>query len=880
MIFVDIVPEASEAPEDKLEVNERRLERKRSLQTLCVVEPKPSPVKSEGTLEKEDVDKLAHLPTPRQWSRISGTNWGSLTTSLVVKPDHRPEPEKNEEKETVFLPVSQRSRISGTNWGSLSTSLVVKSPHGHARSSSLDATTTTVSSSGEEDGLYNHPISAKRRTQSMDATSTTVKYLETAEGIRQLNPSWEEDQRRKNAVMYPFVNRATALPVVSYDAQEDLFQSSSSSDEGLGDFEDDLEKFATQEEADFRRSCRKRYTIRPTKKHEDTVQDNELHWRMNSLQESLATFDDIDEITPVISEEFVVVDESEEKAAAQPQEEYTEEMRTSGWDIRLKRQLQQVLARYEVPGGMLNKLIDLQKFEVAEFIVDDSNDMNEFSDVQDPDKPRVAAVTHFLTRWEEARHRIIQMMEMIAYLPEAPVFCVRFLNRASVLEFKRNRRESPYRFHDRVKASLKQEFANEPQKEDTCPAFERIRESFLRHHRAGTNGVLRYFMSQGVPDGGDLSCHKIVQLLMYRNQPERNPFTFLSCTDQDEDTLWMKECEEVAPYCSEFDDYDDESREILRDQGEAFPYSYGLHLVGQLVAAFNPDDLDAMEESVPFTQPTLSNLLGYQVSKAEYNYYFGNFVNAQFKLWSSKEDFQKEFVNKLPDLFGKFYKAERSSDIVEVRIYRRRLKADTSNIARINERLEQSPKSPRSPSKKLRALKLFAQDSVSKMMRHNSLPKLFRENSITRLFAGSAKSDDVKTAKKRKDSEIEMNDSFNFKLESPRAKKDSVKSMNNSFNFKFASPKKKKDSVKALHESFNFDFSSPKRKKKDSLEKMHESFNGFGSESFRKKKPTLQAMHESFNFEPESPKKSKTRECRPSPKTVKQRLHRNRRLSA
>ena len=182
----------------------------------------------------------------------------------------------------------------------------------------------------------------------------------------------------------------------------------------------------------------------------------------------------------------------------------------------------------------------------------------------------------------------------------------------------------------------------------------------------------------------------------------------------------MKEAEEVVPYCSEFDDYIDESEEILRDQGKAFPYSYGLHLCGQLVAAFNPHDLDAMDESVPFSRPTLADLLGYELSDAEYKYYFDSFLEAQQKLWSSLDDYQREFVTKLPELYGGFSQASLASDIVEVRNYRRRLKAHSPNIAMGPAAVHASTnKSPR------RMMRLWGE---------GSLPKLLRENSLTRLF--------------------------------------------------------------------------------------------------------------------------------------------------
>jgi hypothetical protein len=43
----------------------------------------------------------------------------------------------------------------------------------------------------------------------------------------------------------------------------------------------------------------------------------------------------------------------------------------------------------------------------------------------------------------------------------------------------------------------------------------------------------------------------------------------------------------------------------------------------------NPDDLDAMDESVPFTKATLDNLLGVQHNEESYRHYFDCFMQAQ-----------------------------------------------------------------------------------------------------------------------------------------------------------------------------------------------------------------------------------------------------------
>ena len=45
--------------------------------------------------------------------------------------------------------------------------------------------------------------------------------------------------------------------------------------------------------------------------------------------------------------------------------------------------------------------------------------------------------------------------------------------------------------------------------------------------------------------------------------------------------------------------------------------------------ASNPDDLDAMDESVPFTKSTLDNLLGVQSDEANFRHYFEHFSKAQ-----------------------------------------------------------------------------------------------------------------------------------------------------------------------------------------------------------------------------------------------------------
>ena len=72
-------------------------------------------------------------------------------------------------------------------------------------------------------------------------------------------------------------------------------------------------------------------------------------------------------------------------------------------------------------------------------------------------------------------------------------------------------------------------FARKPA--GTTPALEKLQESFLRGQ--GVN-IARYFFGDGLPNGGQQAINEIVKLLKNRQNPEGNPMTFISCTNEDE----------------------------------------------------------------------------------------------------------------------------------------------------------------------------------------------------------------------------------------------------------------------------------------------------------------------------------------------------------
>jgi hypothetical protein len=237
------------------------------------------------------------------------------------------------------------------------------------------------------------------------------------------------------------------------------------------------------------------------------------------------------------------------------------------------------------------------------------------------------------SRWMEAKSRLLEMLEIVAHVPFNRIdIC--FLNRPTRLQFLRNGRDPTDLYQDMM-LQIDNCFTEPPS--GTTPFLERLEESFSRG--SNNQAVARYFFGDGLPNGGDAAQRRITNLLQHRSNPQQNPVSFLSCTNEDAQVEWMKECEEIAPYVSESDDFGDESREVLKDQGDALPYTKGFYLIAALVGAMNPNDLDAMDESVPLTKRTLDNLLGICHNDATYRHYFDRFIDAQRRRGIERDEF-------------------------------------------------------------------------------------------------------------------------------------------------------------------------------------------------------------------------------------------------
>lgn len=272
--------------------------------------------------------------------------------------------------------------------------------------------------------------------------------------------------------------------------------------------------------------------------------------------------------------------------------------------------LSQIFARYEIPIGLLNKLLALSEFNALHFWIDDSGSMGESSDADLNQattyipKPRYARTK--MTRWEEAEDRLHVMMDMLAYIPVSKMV-VTFFNRTDRIEFTRDGL-APEEFARQAHLKIRTAFTNPPQ--GGTPTYTQLSRAFSEPN------CMHYLFTDGSPS--DCTVEQLKQLVLRRQNPKLTPLTFISCTNNDDEAEWMKEIENDAPFTAELDDFISERREVLKDQGPGFPFSKGFWLLSQLVAAINPDDLDALDEDIPFTRGTLSNLMGYEVSQQQF----------------------------------------------------------------------------------------------------------------------------------------------------------------------------------------------------------------------------------------------------------------------
>ena len=103
------------------------------------------------------------------------------------------------------------------------------------------------------------------------------------------------------------------------------------------------------------------------------------------------------------------------------------------------------------------------------------------------------------------------------------------------------------------------------------------------------------------------------------------------------------------------------------------PASYGMYLICQVCGAFNPNDLDALDESAPFTKQTLDNILGYQSSVQEYQYYFDQMLRTQANkpVETALDKLKRDYIPFWKREFNGFVQVGLAKDLPCVQAYHR-----------------------------------------------------------------------------------------------------------------------------------------------------------------------------------------------------------------
>lgn len=272
------------------------------------------------------------------------------------------------------------------------------------------------------------------------------------------------------------------------------------------------------------------------------------------------------------------------------------------------------LAEHQIPVGLISELQALTKYQLL-FLIDDNHSMNKASDpfIKDATIP-MSAAAHIkdgrMTCWQEAEDRIHVMIDILANLPIT--ITIKFLNRNNSIRLV-NAGKNSVEFAKEAHEQIKKIFLNGPTQKNTS-LFSKLSEE-LNHPEK----TMYYIFTNGaytVP-----AILTIQQLIMNRKNPENHPIIFISCTNEVGELKWIKEIDSSAKHVAEIDDPDSEQLEVAKNQGPAFPFSKGLWLMCQLVAAICPT-LDLIDETIPFTKKSMDDLMGRKLTQEEYAEYF------------------------------------------------------------------------------------------------------------------------------------------------------------------------------------------------------------------------------------------------------------------
>lgn len=264
---------------------------------------------------------------------------------------------------------------------------------------------------------------------------------------------------------------------------------------------------------------------------------------------------------------------------------FTDEFNTKVAPGEIVDRLTESFADYQIPLGLINKLLQLSEFHIQIIISDDDS---------------------MQTQWNTLENRMHQLVNLLTYVT-AESITIEFLNRKEKLILNHTG-ETLEQYKRDAHAKIVNLFAIKPA--GPVPLFAKMKEL------NGGENTARYFYLNATPT--DLPTDTtLAMLLQNRKSPESNPMTWINCNDEVSDWSFGMD----ASFTKAIQPYEIMKKEVLRTQGPGFPFNHGIWLVCQLVAAMNPKEL-SFSPGAPYPQKTLDNFLGRKLTKEEYRYYF------------------------------------------------------------------------------------------------------------------------------------------------------------------------------------------------------------------------------------------------------------------
>ncbi|KAJ3342975.1 hypothetical protein HDU83_005852 [Entophlyctis luteolus] len=240
-----------------------------------------------------------------------------------------------------------------------------------------------------------------------------------------------------------------------------------------------------------------------------------------------------------------------------------------------------LVRRHEISDFMARKLRRLESYDIV-IVADDSGSMRTKSSggITDPFAP-------LRTRWDELKETVAAVTEIASVLDDDGID-VYFLNR------------SPVRGVKGLTSSLQTAFSSPP--EGYTPITRTLRavlhEKWYSRPPEGRKKLLVLIATDGQPTTpeGRIDKEGLKELLMYqRGQPGDVLVSFLVCTDDDREIEYLNEWDKNVRDLDVVDDFYSERTEILRVQGNSFPFSRGDWICKMLLGVVDPE-IDALDE--------------------------------------------------------------------------------------------------------------------------------------------------------------------------------------------------------------------------------------------------------------------------------------------